>query len=62
MNLFNFDAFGPGVGYLLIGFALLFVIVGVIVVAVAVASTIVLSVLLKKKKRLNDAENKENNQ
>ncbi len=32
MNLFNFDAFGPGVGYLLVGFAILFLIVGVIVV------------------------------
>lgn len=60
MNLFNFDAFGPGVAYLLVGFAFLFIIVGAIVVTVAVASTIVLSVLLKKKKRENDAENKEN--
>ena len=57
MNLFNFDAFGPGVGYLLVGFAILFLIVGVIVVLVAVASTVVLAVLLKKK--MNDAENKE---
>lgn len=62
MNLFNFDAFGPGVGYLLVGFAILFLIVGVIVVTVAVASSVVLAVLLKKKKKMNDAENKENDQ
>ena len=56
MNLFNFDAFGPGVAYLLAVFAIIFLIVGAVIVGVAIGSSIVLGILLKKKKKLNDEE------
>ena len=56
MNLFNFDAFGPGVAYLLVAFAFVFLIVGAVIVGVAIASSIVLGILLKKKKKQNDEE------